>query len=521
MPAIVLAALAFCAAALAAPPTTLTVDLRGAAPLPSSPRGGIPPDFASFSLEVPTAPRYLTLPNGTARPSFVALMRLLRGAAPGAAGPNIRVGGSSVETSAYVPAGAPLPAGIDYRVTGADFAAYAAAVPLFGGSLTAGLTFANESAPGLAAAHAGALLAALAAAGRESILEGFEIGNEVDLFGQQGLRPPSWSSAAYEVDFAAFSRALAAAGVPPARVQGATYESVGFFGGLDAYMAHFSAAGAGGPAAPLRSISLHEYAQGHCAGQAVSVWKLLEPDSAAAAPHLALMKPHVAAARALGLPVVIGEGNSASCGGVANVSDAFAAALWGLDTMLAHAAAGLARWNFHGGSSGAGAAGIAHYSPIGYADFAADAPSVRPLFYALWAFQAAARGRPHVLNATAAALPAAAADYLSAYALGGGADGAARVVAVHKDGNATAPAAVAVRPRARLAGSATLVRLEGGAAGVFARAGVSFGGQTFDGSEGGVPRGEPVSESVAPNADGDFAFSLAPASAAILTLPEA
>jgi len=248
---------------------------------------------------------------------------------------------------------------------------------------------------------------------------------------------------------------------------------------------------------------------------------LLNASSARDSKHLALMVPHVAAARALGLPVVIGEGNSASCGGVRGVSDAFASTLWGLDTMLAHAAVGLSRWNFHGGSSGTGAAGIAPYSPIGYEDFGADAPVVRPLFYALWAFAAATRGRAAVLDAAVVAAPPSAGGYVVAWALEAPGPRGTRVVVVHKFGGATAPCAVDVVPRSRLAGHATLVRLVVAAGGVGALDGVSFGGLTFDGSQGGVPRGVPVSESIAPGPDGVFTFSLDPASAAILTLPDA
>ena len=56
-------------------------------------------DFASFSIEVPTAPLYLGL-NGAPRTSFVNLMNVLRNATGGEKGPNIRIGGGTVDMSA-------------------------------------------------------------------------------------------------------------------------------------------------------------------------------------------------------------------------------------------------------------------------------------------------------------------------------------------------------------------------------------------------------------------------------------
>jgi hypothetical protein len=90
--------------------------------------------FASFSYEVPCAPGMFTF-NNAPRTSFVNLMNGLRNASSGGAGrgPNIRIGGNSADESAYIPAPAPLPPNITYRITAADFQAYLSAVPLWNG----------------------------------------------------------------------------------------------------------------------------------------------------------------------------------------------------------------------------------------------------------------------------------------------------------------------------------------------------------------------------------------------------
>ena len=94
------------------------------------------------------------------------------------------------------------------------------------------------------------------------------------------------------------------------------------------------------------------------------------------------------------------------------------------------------------------------------------------------------------------------------------------VVVVHKDLAAAAAADVSVLPAAGAAAApptATLLRLLAAGNNATARFGVSFAGQTFDGSTDGLPLGERVAESV-PLVGGRYAFSLPPRSAAILEI---
>ena len=69
-------------------------------------------------------------------------------------------------------------------------------------------------------------------------------------------------------------------------------------------------------------------------------------------PQVNAYRGHIAAAQSAGVPFVISEGNTASCGGQAGVSDTLASALWSLDFLPTLSKAGAVRMNFHGGPAG-------------------------------------------------------------------------------------------------------------------------------------------------------------------------
>ena len=98
------------------------------------------------------------------------------------------------------------------------------------------------------------------------------------------------------------------------------------------------------------TVGVHQYPLSACDGpDGVTLPRLLAP-AAAAAPHsLAWV---VADARAAGVPAIISEANSASCGGRAGVSDTPAAAVWAVRFVLAALQTGFqeVRFHFSGGS---------------------------------------------------------------------------------------------------------------------------------------------------------------------------
>jgi hypothetical protein len=215
--------------------------------------------------------------------------------------------------------------------------------------------------------------------------------------------------------------------------------------------------------------------------------------------------PIAAAARAWGLPFFIGEGNSVSCGGQVNVSDVFGAALWAVDSLLTHAEVGVLRWNFHGCPEGA-------YTAIAYANTSADAPDVRPLFYGMLAFTVATRDA-ELFDAKVTSTNGLVRAHVARTSSGGWI-----ATVIHKDPGAAGAARATLRLPAGARGAGVLVRLLAPENDVLARRGLTFRGQTFDGTTDGTPSGAEVTEKVAPAADGTYAFDVAPGSVAILTI---
>jgi hypothetical protein len=100
--------------------------------------------------------------------------------------------------------------------------------------------------------------------------------------------------------------------------------------------------------------------------------------------------------------------------------------------------------------------------------------------------------------------------------------GTQRVMVIHKDMFATAPANVHLQlsDGVTLRQAATLVRLTPGSAGVNATSGLTFGGLTFDGTADGIPTGTRVTEAVPADSDGHgYQLTVDPVSIVIVTLP--
>jgi len=95
----------------------------------------------------------------------------------------------------------------------------------------------------------------------------------------------------------------------------------------------------------LRTLGVHAYPLSVCrTPRAATVSGLLEP-SVGNAPHALAWA--VAAARVAGIPAIISEANSVSCGGKAGVSDSPAAAVWALRFVLSALETGFREVRFH------------------------------------------------------------------------------------------------------------------------------------------------------------------------------
>jgi hypothetical protein len=95
----------------------------------------------------------------------------------------------------------------------------------------------------------------------------------------------------------------------------------------------------------VQTVGVHMYPLTACGSpRAVTVKGLLSGRVAEAPTRLAWV---VADARAAGLPAIISEANSASCGGLAGVSDGPAAAVWGVRFVLSALKTGFQEVRFH------------------------------------------------------------------------------------------------------------------------------------------------------------------------------
>jgi hypothetical protein len=477
---------------------TIVVAVGTAALPPGLP---VPPNFASFSMEVNDALAFL----GTAEApnlAFANLVNVLRNASAmggGGLGPTIRIGGNSADYSLWWPPGSgPLPPNQTYAITEADLRAYGAALPLFDGSIVIDTNFFVQDDTSRVSAHVAAVDRLL---GWDRVV-GVEVGNEVEIYHDDGFRPPKWSEADYETEWRAHVAAAEAAGMPRGRVQGAV-----FCCNNSEYDAAF--AGYAKRYAPLlASLSYHHYALGGCEGKVTTLQQLLQPTASSGS--ASFLAPFATAARAAGIKFVIGEGNSCSCGGRAGVSDVFGTALWALDMLLAVAEVGVSSWNFHGGPQAGN-----HYTAIAFPNSPqkGTTPEVRPLYYGMWAAAVATAGGGVPWAQTVRATNPAVVAHTLVDSAGG-----VRVAVMHKDLNATADClASVVPPSASVQQQATLYRLAAGG-NASATHGVSFMGQTFDGSADGLPLGAKTGE-VVKLVDGAYAFRLPPRSAAILVIP--
>ena len=493
-------------------------DISLASPLPAPAVSVVPGNMASFSHETPFATQMLlsNLSSGTVRQSYVTLLRYLQSVG-GGAGANLRVGANYGDVSEWSPGGAALLANNTYRITQTDLVALSQALPLFNGSCVVGLN-ARSNMPERAVAHA---VAAVAALGWD-LLESFEIGNEPDMYYQNGMRPASYQASDYSADFARYTAALIAAGVPAGRVQapgtvapatttGSSWNS----SWLSSFVSSFSALGR------LHAVATHYYPLSVCGyypNRPVPTPTLLL-DETAQRTAIARLAPAIAAAHAAGLPFHIAEGAGVCCAGANGTADAMPIALWSVDALFSMAAAGVSRFNFHGGPYGGpiGDNAAVRYQVIGINPLRYSlTPQVTPLWYGIVAFTAATGRNARLVRTVNASAPGRAKCWAVVDETG-----QARVTLLNKDVNASASLAVRLRVAAggNLTGAATVQALLPGAGGLASKTGLTWAGQTWDGSLDGSIQGTRSIQSVAPTSPGVYDITLPPFAVLVVTLP--
>jgi hypothetical protein len=326
----------------------------------------------------------------------------------------------------------------------------------------------------------------------------FEIGNEPDDYQFNGVRPANYTYAEFLAQWQEWQKAINAPGVAPGM------KFIGpSFGGVQPWvwgsdLGSFIRTNS----STLSVISQHWYAGSACSGRATPPDYLLRDLSATGGARA--IAPFVPQAHAAGLKIRMAEMNSIACNGQAGVTDTFASALWAIDATFELAHTGLDGVNFHMDTDDVYGAFLFNVN-TGIKPYAYSINTVRPEYYGLLFFQQAAPARskflPIRLNTRA---------NLKAWATIGP-NGTVRVSLINKDRNASGTVTVDLNGY----GTARLVRLL--APGYQSKTGVTFGGQTFDGSPDGAVRGTGTYETTVPR-DGAYSIQMPPTSAALFTV---
>ncbi|GBE78909.1 predicted protein [Sparassis crispa] len=181
------------------------------------------------------------------------------------------------------------------------------------------------------------------------VLERIEVGNEADLYGDNGLRSSSnWTVEAYVPDWESVAGPVVEeAGIEsrygPVTLQGAAFASQAFtpreifaLGILEST-----------PGSTISTISQHQYSAAFCNGGALGLVSFMNKTSIRG--NLTVFEDDIAATYAKGLTYVIGETNSVACHGAPGVSNTAGAALWVIDDTLFASTISIRELYFHEG----------------------------------------------------------------------------------------------------------------------------------------------------------------------------
>ncbi len=434
----------------------------------------IPSTFMGFSHELGwNIPEQLMGLPGQTNPIYRQLVKNLL--AYGAGPLVIRMGGNSADTSGEPTAGTVGPMAEVAKDTGAKF--------------TLGVNLGSDNVQ-LAVDQARHYVSNMPAGSLEAI----EIGNEPDLYSENGLRPSGYTFSDYFADFAMWRAQILPVLPQGVKLMGPSWGSTGSLPNLPPFLAREQHS--------LSLVSQHNYAGSACRGETNPSNYLLQPSAATKTAHT--VAPSVVLTHQAGLPFRMGEVNSISCSGEAGVSDIFASALWSIDVLFEFASIGIDGVNFHTANSGAYALFTFNSATSG-SSTTFSVQSIRPEYYGLLFFQQATANHAKLLPVTLTTQA-----NLKAWATLDS-NGALRVILINKDESAQGVVNITLPGF----GSGVVTRLN--AANYQATSGITIGGQTFDGSTDGKLQGTPYAETVAA-VGGVYSVALPPTSAVLLTI---
>ncbi|KAI0915487.1 hypothetical protein AcV5_003693 [Taiwanofungus camphoratus] len=181
------------------------------------------------------------------------------------------------------------------------------------------------------------------------VLERIEVGNEADLYGNNGLRPAgNWTVQDYVPDWESVAGPVVqAAGISskygPVTLQGAAFASQAFTPREIFELGILQST----PGKTISTISQHQYSAAFCNGGAFGLISFM--NKAAIRGNLTIFEADIAATYAQNLTYVLGETNSIACHGAPGVSNTAGAALWAIDYTLFASTIGIRELYFHEG----------------------------------------------------------------------------------------------------------------------------------------------------------------------------
>jgi hypothetical protein len=325
-------------------------------------------------------------------------------------------------------------------------------------------------------------------------IEAFELGNEPDHYSKRKMRPEPYAVADYLQDYDKWKAALLPMfpkGILFAAPSWSATDLISNSSNITSFLDR--------EADSVGIVSLHLYAGSPYSNPPADY--LLKPRSSAFGAQL--FAPTIAAAHNKHIPFRITELNSYYGVGVHGQSDAFVAALWSVDSMFEYVKAGIDGVNWE-------ADGLNFCSPFVFTrtgsgqSYSFSIKTLTPLYYGLYFFQAATADKSHLLAAevdTRANLKAWATR---------DANGHARLAVLNKDVNAAGKVVIQMDGYRE----AIVERLL--APSYTSLDGVTFAGQTLDGSADGKFLGSRETETIKAK-DGQFEIEMPVTSAALLT----
>lgn len=470
------------AAAVAAPLAVSVTDTETGQPLA--------PGFTGLSIEYPALHEYAGRNPSNVNPVFE---QLIQGLAPGSA-PVLRIGGDTADQTWWPVAGMLRPPGVTYALTKNWVAVARKLAQVTGAQYTFDINLAADN-PLLAAVEGRELVAGV---GRKYV-SALEIGNEPDLYTVFGWytnhagKPVKARGGGYSMQSYASQLATWRAVLPSVPLVGPALAT-------ESWVPSFSTLKAADP--QLAGFTLHDYPLRSCGPLPTDVNYPAIPnllaDSSSAGVAQSLL-PAVEAAQALGLPLRLDELNTASCEGMAGVSNSFASALWALDTFFNLAAVGVEGVNIHTLPGSA-------YAPFSFTlKHGQWSGTVNPIYYGMLMFAQSFPAGARLLSVSAPQGP------LKVWATQD-TTGRIRVVLINKDPSNASDIALQVP-----AATGNLSETWLSAPSLTATGGVTLGGEGFAAptTTGTLPA-NPSLPQVAPQ-DGVYDVQVPPSSAVMLT----